>query len=549
MTSKIGKKINFRGLTPMVFARALARSLFCLEFTSGLTTRVFFQARIHWWQKIESLILLVAVVIWLRLPTLFEPAWYGDENIYLTIGQGIRKGLVLYKDITDFPNKPPLIYLLAAAAKNVFWFRLLLMVWQVVGVIWWFLLVRELLPKRWWAWWVSTLIFVGLTATPVWEGTIANAEIFMMMPVMAGMWLLVRGFRKKGAWVHFLGAGVLFGLGFLFKIPVVAEIVAAVVAFWILRKEKVAGMVRAFTDMRLYIFGAAVLLPIALMLLFHWSQGVAPQELLFNATGSTGYVSVWQRQEGLAAWLTLATLPARAVALSGVLLVLLLLRKRLRFAVILTVTWFSLAMFGALVSGRPYPHYLLQVVPAFSLLAALMVGWRMRLAEWLVVLGILLLFVSAHNRFGFGHGNVVGYYHNFWRYISGQVDQGTFYNSFDGRMGRNYAVAKYLRERTRPDERIYVWGTEPDIYVLADRLPVGRLTTSFHVEDLNEYERLAEELSMVLPKYVVLMENEPRPFPQLDRLVQARYMPVEELSQHTSFALPVILRSEMTKDL
>ena len=69
---------------------------------------------IDWLEKREKLLLIIGLLVLLRLPSLFEPAWYGDENIYLTIGQGIRKGMVLYRDITDFPNKPPLIYLFAA---------------------------------------------------------------------------------------------------------------------------------------------------------------------------------------------------------------------------------------------------------------------------------------------------------------------------------------------------------------------------------------------------------------------------------------------------
>jgi len=29
--------------------------------------------------------------------------------------------------------------------------------------------------------------------------------------------------------------------------------------------------------------------------------------------------------------------------------------------------WFSFSLFAALLSSRPYPHYLIQVLPAFSL--------------------------------------------------------------------------------------------------------------------------------------------------------------------------------------
>ena len=52
----------------------------------------------------------------LRLPSLIEPYWYGDEGIYQVIAQAINHGHLLYRDIWD--NKPPLLYLVYAAANS-----------------------------------------------------------------------------------------------------------------------------------------------------------------------------------------------------------------------------------------------------------------------------------------------------------------------------------------------------------------------------------------------------------------------------------------------
>ena len=57
------------------------------------------------------LVILFAFFL-LRLPSLFEPHWYGDEGIYQTIGTAINQGKLLYRDIWD--NKPPLLYLVYA---------------------------------------------------------------------------------------------------------------------------------------------------------------------------------------------------------------------------------------------------------------------------------------------------------------------------------------------------------------------------------------------------------------------------------------------------
>src|SRR3989338_9802284 len=81
--------------------------------------------------KYRALIVLFLFIFVLRLPSLMEPHRYADEEIYLTLGQGFRKGLVFYRDIHD--NKPPLLYVIAALAGNLFWFRFLLLVAHAIG--------------------------------------------------------------------------------------------------------------------------------------------------------------------------------------------------------------------------------------------------------------------------------------------------------------------------------------------------------------------------------------------------------------------------------
>ena len=79
------------------------------------------------------LILLLSGVFVLRIPSFFEPYFYGDEMIYLDLGEAARRGMVFYRDIHD--NKPPLLYYLAGIAGNVFWFRAILAFWMLVTIV------------------------------------------------------------------------------------------------------------------------------------------------------------------------------------------------------------------------------------------------------------------------------------------------------------------------------------------------------------------------------------------------------------------------------
>jgi hypothetical protein len=83
----------------------------------------------NWFKKIDIfldkhtwLLLLFVLIIVLRLPNFFEPYWYGDEAIYLTLGTALREGGQLYTTIID--HKTPLIYYLAMV-PNQFYFRIL----------------------------------------------------------------------------------------------------------------------------------------------------------------------------------------------------------------------------------------------------------------------------------------------------------------------------------------------------------------------------------------------------------------------------------------
>ncbi len=473
----------------------------------------------------ESLLLIATVVMGLRLPSLFEPAWYGDENIYLTIGQGIRKGLVLYQGITDYPNKPPFIYLLAAAVKTVWGFRLVLMAWNAIHALVMWMFLGNLSNHKSWLRCGLTGLFILLTATPLVEGNIANGEIFMIMPTTAAMLLLwnsqfINYSTTSINKLHLFLAGIFFAVGFLFKIPVAADIIAAGLFFWLiplLDNRRFAIFVR-----KAMWFSLGFAVPLSLILTIHAVWGIQPWELVQIMLSSTRYVGVWRAQVGVLAYLTFSSLVSRLVFACLLSIVLIGIRKMVSRPVLLASLWLVWALFGALLSARPYLHYLLQIVAPLVLLL-----WGslapIKKADLSLSLLMLVLVLLVWMRFGFRMGPLVSYYGNFLAYASSVISQEEFYRHFDSRMPRNYTVARYLRERTLNDERIYVWGTEPDIYVLADRLPVGHLTTSFHVEDLNEYQYQAELLRSSPPSYIIWMANEPKDFPELKRLLADFY--------------------------
>src|SRR5258708_39855753 len=89
---------------------------------------------------------LLALIFIFRIPSFFEPYSYGDEMIYLTLGNAIRHGVPLYQGIHD--NKPPLLYLLAAFSENLFWFKAILAGWSIVTIFIFWKFTEFFFPKK-----------------------------------------------------------------------------------------------------------------------------------------------------------------------------------------------------------------------------------------------------------------------------------------------------------------------------------------------------------------------------------------------------------------
>lgn len=438
-------------------------------------------------KKNEALIILVIVAVALRLPSLWEPYWYGDEGIYLALGQAFRQGLVWYRDIHD--NKPPLLYLLAAVAGSVFWFRLLLLVWFGAAVAVFYKFCQKLLPKNSFAWALATLLLIILTT--VFEGNIANSEIFIVLPVTLAMLLTVR--PRPDFWL----IGLLFSAGFLLKVPAVFDFLALLLWLAFRKKIKLISLIKLVLGFSL---------PIAVTIIYYGLVGGLTPYVRSALLQNVGYLSSWG---GTSSGLLLHF---------GVAALLSLLTFRN-----LTLIWFVWAMFGALLSGRPYPHYLIQPAVPLAILLTLFIFKQEKLLK-LSILFLVLLAGAAYWQIRFWQYPVLGYYQNFTAYLSGQKSLEAYRDWFDPRVNQTYRLAAYIRQTTLPDAPLFIWGDEPYVYALSQRLPVGRYTVAYHVIDFNGYNEVISSWDQRPPKLVVVMSYESRPFPAMTERLDTDYV-------------------------
>ena len=227
-------------------------------------------------------VFVIILFIFLRLPSLFEPYWYGDEGIYLTLGQAIRKGEILYRQIHD--NKPPTLYYLAALSQTVFGFRLLLTLVMIPTVYFFYRLCLYFLTPK--SARISLLFFVILTSLPTLEGNIANAEVFMLFPTVLAFYFFTQA--KKP--LDYLCLGFLLGLAFTIKIPVFIE--AGFLILWIsLQKLSVRRHLSSLFPG--FLIGLGFLIPTFIYFLYFLSVDTLKPFLSSTLLQNFSYLSSW----------------------------------------------------------------------------------------------------------------------------------------------------------------------------------------------------------------------------------------------------------------
>lgn len=498
---------------------------------------------IPWWLAAALLVL-----VFLRIPTFFEPYWYGDEGIYLTIGNALNNGAKLYADIVD--HKTPLIYYLARVPDQ-FSFRILLTFWMLATTVA-FAKLSQFFFKSTLARALGTGLFVLFTTLPWFEGTIPNGELFVMGFTLVGLLILtwtptIRQFfshttqtaqRQDAIWL--LLSGVLFGCAVLTKVPAVFDLAAVTGLFLLIfvnqKKPTATGFGQISKVGMLFLIG--FIIPILLSVVYFVAIGAGQDYLNFGLLYNFHYTGTWVLHFSNQLLAFLYTMTGKAlVVFAGVISVVALRSQIPRVVQFLTI-WTFLALFASLLSNRPYPHYFLQVIPSLILLVCSLFEWQhyKKMTEKITTIAYsataLILFVGVLVTLNVGLYPVIKYYQNFWQLVSQQQTAAQYRNSFNYLMADNYAALSYLRGSH--DKKMFIWGTNPTLYALTKKQPVGKFTVSFHIKDLGLYEETMQAVAAYKPEFIVVMHNETTPLPGLDQFIRNNYIPFEA---HVNFTV------------
>lgn len=466
-------------------------------------------------------IIILTIVLILRIPSFFEPFSYGDEMIYLTLGEGMRQGLTLYKQIYD--NKPPLLYILAALAGNVFWFKAILAFWSLGTIILFWKLSEALFPNKAKLQKMATVIFALLTTLPLLEGHIANAENFMIGPILAAFLIL---FTKKQNFKNIFGAGTLFGIASLFKIPAVFDL-PVIIAFWFVTSGAKKENLKATLIRSLYLV-AGFLTPIAATLVWFLFAGALNEYVRAAFWQNVGYLSSW-RPTDIAKPFLLRNLPLlvrTALVLVG-LVILFVKKAKLTDKFILLTIWILFGLLAVTLSERPYPHYLLQIAAPASFLLAILFAEK-TLEQSLVIIPLALVFFVPFY-YKFWYYSTSAYYLRFIKFALGQSTKESYFGSFGRQVPRNYQIANFLTSSTRPSEKIFVWGPDSSaVYALSRRLPPGKYVADYHINDFSSKKEEVKILETSSPKFIIILPDATG-FTELLPLLRKSYMLISNI--------------------
>lgn len=448
------------------------------------------------------------VFVLLRLPSLFEPYWYGDEAIYLTLGWLQRLGYVVYRDFYD--HKPPLILVLSAFLPALIWAKMLISVLTAFTSVFFYYLSSKFLNLT--ASRLATLLFIVLASIPLFEGNIFNSEIINLFLVTLSFYLSL--VKKRHSWSFFI-----LGVAFTNKFPALFDYLFLM-----------AYLVANFSNLRRlgYVLKSGFLFSLpTLVFSFYFLLNQSLSQFIKAAfLDNLIYISSWESPGPGLFGRTLFFIFLIS------LLVVLARRSRSQTRPLFWLSgWFISVLFASLLSSRPYPHYLLQIVPPLAMIIPLLFTTKRQLLA--IPSTALVLTILVFHLYGFYRYPVVAYYRTFYSSLMA-FDLSRFSTFFGPHVEQISSLSSSLKAAFKPGSRLFLWGDWPQVYHLSGLVPALPYITSFHLTALNQEKQMMQLLSSRPPSVIVLLKPPP---PPLYQLIKKLYRQDMALDYYTVYRL------------
>jgi len=432
---------------------------------------------------------------------------------------------VIYRDVLNV--KPPMTHLVHTAAlllfgRSMLSIRILDLLWQTATALVLWLLGRRL-SNRWYAGLPAAILYaLWYYSFDFWNT--AQTDGWLTLPVALGVLAFLHARPRPGGRAYLLaGAGI--AVGVLFKYPI--GILAVFLAVLVLSEHRSS----CWKAILLLFLGLG--LPVAICCVVLGAQGalgpyvLSQTRYLSSYTGahtvSLGYLGMLALVMSWPSWPTLALWLGIACALVGAAYAR---RDDSPPELLPILAWFVAAAISYVSQAKGFAYHGLPLLAPLALLSerlivdtlrSLPAGWR-RLG--CVALAELTMLVPA-----FGYGMQMNR-SGAWRAV-GMALRGAHYEDIvvttavgiseepGFSLVAEMAAAREIREATDASDTLFVWGFEPTIYFLAERLPASRFLYN-HVlyGDWSWPElrlQLMEDLQERPPEFIVVASEDALP--------------------------------------
>lgn len=474
-------------------------------------------------------VILFSIFIF-RLPSLYEPFWYGDEGIFAAVASNLNQGGILYK--TTWDNKPPMIYVTYAAifkhfGVSMFSLRIVtLIVVMLTACAIYGILEKSYGLRRALA---ATFIFGFISSMRLIEGNLSLTEIFMIFPITLAMLLAI---RRNFDYLGLAMAGFLFAVASLYKQVGAFEAAALGIYLFLISKNFVEFFKRGL------VLGIGFCIPYAGTILYFLQKGLLGEYIFAAYT----YYSIYLGESPQHAQLitVLKFMPVAVAIAYGIVKK----RKKEQVGLIhLFLLWVSLSFLGSYFSGRAYGHYLVQVTPIVAILAAT-ITFRVKLKKEQIAFAILfflpiyflskILFFDSNSQ---GPIDQLKYWKNFTTFAVGAKGLNSYNDYFDKNVNTIMGLNDFFNVNNARGAKVYIWGDMSWLYAISNLKNPSRYVTSFHVFGVPKgREEVAKQLALDPPDYIIRPDRSIGYFSELERFQIRGYTLVSKVESAEIYA-------------
>ena len=497
----------------------------------------------RWWIPSTTMLLAAAMgLTFLLRMNFWSQPFEMDEGLHAYMGWGMLQGLVPFKDM--YNTKPPGIYVLHSllflfAEPTALNIKVFASIYTLITAMAVFFVARKIAGDT--AGLAAALFFGIFSSGPNIQGGGVNSEVFMILPYTLAAHSLITALQTERSRSYLL-AGIWTGVASTMKQ------VAVVNLFWVagyllvrlwLEKDK-PKRARVLAN-GIWVFLGSVLPWLPFLIYFYYYDALGN---FFYWMVSANFKYIGDGYQELPNFSLFLGRMKSVLSENGLLWILALLgitwrwqelrrpislapknepRIEDRLIWALMATWPVFSFIGVLLGGRFFSHYYIQLIPSLAVLGgvglvslidkirARGLGFFRRgsgVIATLAVASTLVLYVKTD----------MSYY---LQYNGTQISLHQYGSPL---FSVTRFIGNYLKDRTQPEDLIYVWAVNPEINFYALRKSPSPFLIQTDLDHIpwNAHEEVVQSLKKRPPKYIVAMQDMSL-FPWLKDYVQNNY--------------------------